>query len=103
MPKTFPLSKPITVVATTDGKSAPAEVSEITLREPTADEMFDFSHPFRFIRRPEGGQETVIDGAALKKWIGRLSGQEAAIGAMAARDLQPITEWLGEELAPAKN
>lgn len=94
------LSKPIMV----HGNGGMQEVSEITLRSPTADDILAIGFPYRAIRGSDNGSitiEMVFQAQAVKNWIQRLSGfSQGEFGAMHARDIHAIYNWLSTEMSP---
>lgn len=99
--KSFTLSKPIMV----NGKSGPEELKVLELRDPLADEVFDFGLPFRIIRESNSPKfEVLMDGPSFKQWLTRLAKRDAGeLGQLSGGDLNTIFAWLTEELAPTGN
>lgn len=92
--KVFKLSKPIKK----HGKGGAEEIRALELREPIADDVFELPQPWTSILI-NGGVDYRMEGSALKAWIARLSGISAGeFGAMAARDVRAIYDWLFSEL-----
>jgi hypothetical protein len=103
--KVFSLSKSIKA----HGKNGAEDLAQLTLREPTASDVFDLEMPFRtFASMPGPGKPQMVElqmnGPAVAAWIARLSGHDKGVlGAMTAQDMRKIYDWLIAELNPAGN
>lgn len=80
--------------------SGPQNISEITLREPNADDYFAAGGITTAVlhgTRTGDGQKTElrVDATAVRNWLARLSGYDAGvIGQMGLRDTMVISNWL---------
>lgn len=82
--KAFKLSSPVA----TQGEGGTVTLTEITLRAPTARELFDFGIPFN--------ENDMIAGPVLRDWIMRLSGRDGSVvDAMGLAETVQMARWIG--------
>lgn len=98
---TIQLSRPLTV----HGKNGIEQITELKLRDPTADDVFELDDPTRrFSATDLSSVETRINGQALKAWIVRLSGHDSGVIArMDAADARRCYEMITWRLVDSGN
>lgn len=98
---TIPLSRPLTV----HGKNGIEQISELKLRDPTADDVLDLGDVTRRIYSSDGmNVETKVDGQALRAWIIALSGHDrGVVGRMDAADIRKCYDAIVLRLVDAGN